>query len=190
MATDSKNTYLFRLIGNRPLLTHNPSGMTGGSGKDMKTKQIPMPKDEAAAGLYLNADGRYSFPAIGIRRCLITAASKSRMKIGKYSAADTISANVFPVEELCLIEDAKTSKPIKTYEVNVQRAVVVRQGILRARPLFRDWAIRIALEIDETYITAEHVLTVMNLGGKMVGIGDYRPERKGMYGQFTAELIK
>lgn len=183
-------TRVFKLTGIRPLLVHNPAGMSGGSGKEMKKKEIPAPEEEAKKALYLDADGRYVFPTIAFRRCLITAGSKSRMRIGKYSAADTISANVFPVTERCLIVNAKTGEPATAYEVDVQRAVVQRQGVLRARPLFRDWAMLIPMEIDETYVTPDQVLILSNLGGKMVGIGDYRPERKGMYGQFTVELIK
>ena len=44
-------------------------------------------------------------------------------------------------------------------------------------------------ELDEAHATAEQVLSVLNIAGRAVGVGDWRPDKGGIYGRFTAELL-
>lgn len=187
----AKTIVVFRLTGVRPLLTHNPAQMKRNEGK-LEHRHIPTPEEEAAAGLYIDKDGKYVFPSIGIRNCLLKAAKTSRMRFGKIPSASVLSASLFPCDEFVRILNAKTWEPAGEYTVDIRRAVIQRQGITRGRPRFENWGIDIAFEADDTFAknVPEGALNILNIGGKIVGIGDYRIEKNGLFGQFTAEIRK
>lgn len=113
----------------------------------------------------------------------------SGKKVGKRGAKSIISASVFNVDDYCVILDAKTRKPLLKYEIDTRRAVVVKQGILRSRPKFEDWACELELEIDEDMIPVSLVLENLNEAGMLAGIGDYRINKGGPFGRYKVELV-
>jgi hypothetical protein len=44
------------------------------------------------------------------------------------------------------------------------------------------------LELDAV-IDDEMIVEVGNIGGRLVGIGDYRPEKSGPFGRYTIEKL-
>jgi hypothetical protein len=47
------------------------------------------------------------------------------------------------------------------------------------------------LEVDTGYgMTMNDIVNVISAGGSGVGIGEWRPERDGIYGRYHVELIK
>lgn len=187
----AKAIAVFRLTGIRPLLCHNPASMRRSEDK-LGKKEIPSPEVEAKAGLYLDGKGRIVFPSMAVRNCMISAASKSKMKFGKTSATNVLSASIFPVEEFVPILDPNAWEQITTYAIDMRRAVVQRQGIIRARPKFDAWGMDVPFECDDSYANniQEGAAQILNIGGGINGIGDFRIEKKGLFGQFRAELRK
>lgn len=187
----AKKVVTFVLRGKRPLLCKSPRSMVRSTAK-LGTKRIPTPEEEAEMGTYLDPEkkGRYMFPAIAVRNCMIQAAKSSRLKFGKATAASILSAAVFLVEEFVPILDPKTMKPIKSYEIDVRRAVVQRQGVMRARPKFNSWALRVPLEVNDSLADnlVDASLQILNSAGDIVGIGDFRVHKNGLFGQFDAEI--
>ena len=157
----------------------------------MGTKKIPSPEEEAASKVYAEKNGRgkpelYA-KSIWFRSALMRATVGKR--IGKVGAKTMVSAGVFIVEDHIPLM-TKKGKPITDYEINVSRAVVQKAGIMRARPEIREWCCRLPLEIDDEFITPGQVLELMNVAGKLAGAGDWRPEKGGHHGRFSAELEK
>jgi hypothetical protein len=177
---------VFRIKSKTPLLQHNPAG-TMSKNDGMKTKKVPTPEQEAIAGMYKNGKGVIQ-KTEALRSSLI-GGSKGRKK-GMRGMPSILMGAVFTVEPTVPLmrHDGKT--PIKTYdEITVDRAVVQRQGILRARPKFNEWQFDVALEIDTDFVTIEEVLTLLEIAGRTTGIGDWRPSKGGSYGRYTVELI-
>jgi hypothetical protein len=180
------------LRGTSPLLTHNPQSMTVPK-DEIKRKKIPSPEVEAKAGLYLLEDhpGEFFFPLVGIRNCALRAAGIHRMKFGKLAASTVLSAALLPTTEYVPILDADTMKPIKKYTIDTRRVVIKGNGVMRSRPRFDNWAIIAPFEIDESVGSniAEGALHVLAIAGKIVGIGDFRPNpSKGLFGKFMVSL--
>jgi hypothetical protein len=178
----------YRIIGTYGLLMHNPAGMQrGGEGK-MGAKKIPTPEEEAAASVYKLPTGQLYVKADAIRSAAIDAV-KGR-KIGKQFASRLFSSCLFITDEFCPLANGK---PITTYEVDTRRAVVQGNGIMRSRALVRKWECEIELEYDPDFLSVENLTEALNLAGKTVGIGDYRPRppkgKGGPYGRFRAELL-
>ena len=189
---DGSEIVVYRLVGKSPLLCHNAAAMARGS-DEIKKRSVPKPEDEAKGGLYLDDKGRYVFPMMGVRNSIIRAAQVQRMKLGKLAASTVLSAALVPVEEFALLVDPKTSQPLTSYVVDTRRAVVQQQGIQRSRPRFNAWALDAAFELDTSMglgNLAEGVLGVLGMAGKFIGIGDFRPDRKGLFGKFSASIVK
>jgi hypothetical protein len=68
------------------------------------------------------------------------------------------------------------------------RAVVIpatRGRILRHRPMFNEWSVTFDLQINTDLIDERMVREIVNNAGALVGIGDFRPAKKGPYGRFS-----
>jgi hypothetical protein len=177
----------FKVTGRFPLLTHNPAGMQQASNQ-AKTKKIDTPEDEARKGLYIDGDGNYCVPSIAFRNSLLTGLKGK--KIGKVGAATVIQPAVFNADELTVIRNPKTWDPLMDYGVDSRRAMVQRQGIVRNRPRFNEWGCIVTFLIDEDVITAEQVCEHLNEAGTTTGVGDFRIEKRGQFGSFTAQLME
>lgn len=187
----AKKVVTFILVGKRPLLCHSPRSMVGGGDK-LGTKKIPKPEEEAELGSYPDPEGkgRYMFPSIAVRNSMIQAAKSKRLKFGKATAASILSAAVFLIDEYVPILDPKTMKPVESYEVDTRRAVIMGRGIMRSRPRFDRWALGIRLEIEDSLADnlVEGALQILKSAGDIIGIGDFRIHKGGLFGQFDAEI--
>lgn len=180
---------VYVVTGTSPCLMHNPASMKS-QGSEMKNAKtvIPTQEAEAQAGLYINDHGHLYIPSIALRNSLMGAGVGK--KIGKQTAWKMIACGAFTVEAECPLVNPKTGKPLTTYsKINVARVVLGAgknaKGIVRARPQIDQWQTKIVLEIDDDFISKEQVLQLFQLAGRMIGILDWRPERKGSYGRYS-----
>lgn len=174
--------HTFHVEGISSLLMNNPAGMGGGQ-PTMGAKKIPTPEEEAAAKVYRSADGTLYLPSIQFRSSLLNGCTGKR--IGKVGAARQVSAGVFNVEtETPLKTPGKSGKPIKDYRIHQTRAVVQKQGVIRARAEVPEWAADVVFEIDTDFITVDQVRELLNVAGRIAGVGDWRPAKKGPHGRY------
>ena len=62
---------------------------------------------------------------------------------------------------------------------------------LRYRPIFDEWYCDLTLAINTGYgMSMNDILNVINAGGDGVGIGEWRPERDGIFGRYHVEITK
>ena len=55
------------------------------------------------------------------------------------------------------------------------------------RPRFDEWRVSFTLEVDETLFSEALVRELLDIAGKRIGLGDFRPERKGPFGRFRTD---
>jgi hypothetical protein len=71
------------------------------------------------------------------------------------------------------------------------REDVVRVGMggtdLRYRPEFPEWTTTLTVIFVKSMLTRESVVSLVDAGGMGVGIGEWRPERKGDFGTYTVD---
>jgi hypothetical protein len=176
-----------RIVGISPVLMNNPAGMAP-KPQGVNTKQIPSAEDEAATKVYRMENGQLYLPSTMFRSALIGAGAGRR--IGKMGAGTILSGSVFTVTDKVPLVDPTTGKPITKYAISTMRAVVNKSGVLRSRPEIAEWACNIDLEVDVTQIpNLNNVVELMNIAGRMRGVGDFRPQKKGPYGRFRAETV-
>jgi hypothetical protein len=162
-----------------PLLMHNIAGMQQTSGGTKKS--IPTPENEALAGCYWTDDEHSSLaiPARCLHASFLKTAPKYR--IPKSSLTSLVSSAMHVGPEMIPLQK-------KDYEVDVQSVVVQKARIFRARAKVFPWSATFTLFFDEEWIGLDVMqITIPQLiktAGKLVGVLDYRPDKKGQFGTF------
>jgi hypothetical protein len=58
---------------------------------------------------------------------------------------------------------------------------------LRYRPEFTEWSTEVEVTYVKSMLTRESVLSLIEAGGMGVGVGEWRPEKKGDFGTFAID---
>ena len=150
-------------------------------GVKVKNRDVRDPEQEFKDAAYVCEDGRFGFPAGGLKRCLINSAHKD---IGLEKTLLRKSLFIIPddaVNNLCAFE---SDDPI-------MREDIVKVGMgstdLRYRPEFRNWSMTVRLQFDSQSLTKNTILNLIQRAGFGVGLGEMRPEKGGEYGRFEVD---
>ena len=75
----------------------------------------------------------------------------------------------------------------KEFEVDSRRAVIPVSGaaVLRHRARLDKWGGSFTLQVDGDMFSADLVRLLVDDAGKKIGVGDYRPARRGPFGRFV-----
>jgi hypothetical protein len=184
-ATMKPEIMVFTIVGISPLLQNNPENFIGVKEQDLAAKKDYDDKEEARQRLYLDADGNHCHPAQAFPKAMVAAVAGK--KFGKTFATTAIKGAVFITEPFVAIED-EDGNPAKTYSISRLPVVVGKARVLRCRPCWNKWRIRLPLEIDTAILQRAQVLEALSLSGRIKGIGDYRPEKGGGFGRFSVEI--
>ena len=67
--------------------------------------------------------------------------------------------------------------------------VVQRNRILRTRAMFDlPWKAIFEIDGEGELVDADKLQVWLDIAGRRIGLGDWRPEKSGMHGRFTAEV--
>lgn len=80
----------------------------------------------------------------------------------------------------------------QTWEVDA-RTVVIRATkgrIMRYRPKLLEWQLQFQCIVETEVIPIPVLKECFEIGGKYIGIGDFRPENGGMFGRFLVEKFE
>ena len=134
--------------------------------------------DNLESYVYRCDDGQLGIPGEYLRGAIILAAKfKQDPRRPRKSAMDLFKAGVVSLSPV-----APLGVKVWDYE-DRRRAVVERQGITRVRPAMRiGWEIEVRLLVTlPEYIGRDFLLDVINMAGRIGGLGDFRPT----YGRFS-----
>lgn len=141
------------------------------------------PKEQAEKKIYWGHDGKPMIPQPNLFRCIIDGgiffkAGKSKVTTQKSSLIPSCVA----VQGLELPLRSKDG-----WRVDERAVVIPSTGgrILAYRPMFDDWALTFEVEIDTSEISEKLFRQIVDKAGKAIGLGDFRPSRKGPYGKFV-----
>lgn len=146
------------------------------------------PRDQAASKRYADEQGRLYIPGPNIFSAIIAAgtfhkAGKSKLTTMKTSL---IPAGVMVDDLVCLLTN-EHGEPLTEWEVDSRSVVIPSTGgrIMAHRPRVDVWNATFTLDVDSTMFTPNLIRAVVDDAGKKIGLGDYRPARKGPFGRFV-----
>ena len=97
-----------------------------------------------------------------------------------------VPAAVLVLDELAPLyaEDRKTR--ITTYEVDSRRVVnpTTKGALLAHRPRIERWTLKLMIRINENLMDPAFVRQLLTEAGEQLGIGAFRPEKRGPFGLF------
>ena len=170
------------VVGISPLMTHNPQSM-GVEVAPGKGSRIPDAETEAEAGCYRMEDGTLAIKGESFRGALLGAAGAWKAKAKK--TMRSILSHIVVVEELVQLHHPD-GELLTSYVIDARRAIVQRQGIIRRRPRFENWACSFTMEYDQQICPEPKLIVdVCADGGGRMGVGDFRPQKNGPYGRFV-----
>lgn len=180
--------YWYRVEGISSLLMRSPQAMMEDRPAGATTKRIPSPEEEAEKGAYRDEQGFLYLPSAAFKASLMHGAGGRR--IGTTSARTVLAGSVFTTDPNTYLIDPGTGAGLREYRVHVARVVVQRSSILRARPEIERWACVLELEVDLDFTNPRQVEELLNIAGRISGVGDFRPERRGPHGRYRARLLE
>jgi hypothetical protein len=132
-----------------------------------KKDQQYIPEEEAQEKSYYDKDVGYYVPSTQIEACMREAAKN--FKQGKSNYKNTILSSVF-------VEEEKLPLGRKFDEIDQRFSRIQRQGIVRSRPRWNTWQLSFTINYDEERIKEDVILQILEEGGAIKAIGDYRPK--------------
>ena len=143
----------------------------------------PMPTDMTEDGFHAAIDNvaRFGFPVTAFKQAAISAAYRMGWAKDKMSMR---GAFFIDGDENQMLE-IKSDTPI-------MREDMVKVGMgtadIRYRGEFRNWSADINISFNENgQYSLEQIINIINAGGYVCGVGEWRPERDGQYGMFHVE---
>lgn len=113
-------------------------------------------------------------------------------KIGKRQVTtlkgSLVPAGIYLTTVECILTNPD-GNPLTHFEVDSRPVVVPSTGgrIMCHRPRLDEWQTLFTLEIEESEFDPKFVRTLVDDLGKKVGLGDFRPQRKGPFGRFVVK---
>ena len=183
-------TVLVPIIGTAPLIVHNFSEkskrqMLDGQQGRKRQKEIRDPEAEYEASFYRMKDG-YGFPVTAFKAATVGAARF----YGKDVKMTELRQFMFMHGEISE-NDPQSLVPI--YGEARMREDIVRLGgagrpaALRYRPEFPDWSTTLLVTYVTSSMSRESVLSLIDAGGMGIGVGEWRPERRGDFGTYQID---
>lgn len=155
--------------GASPLLLHSYKGNDNPDLKNMT------PEQQAEFATYRSVNGNLVLPSSNIHRAFISGAGK----YSKKGIGGRVAGAVW-------LEEFEVDLGTKDFVVDSRGVVVMKARIIRHRPRLNGWSASFTLNYDETLISEKELRKIVIDTGALVGIGDFRPEKKGPFGRFTA----
>lgn len=145
----------------------------------------PMPEDMNEEG-FVNAidqGARFGFPVTAFKQAAISAAYRMGWTKDKMSMRGAFFI------------DGDENQMIEIHsDIPVMREDMVKIGMgtadIRFRGEFRNWWADMTISYNANgQHTLEQIINIINAGGYVCGVGEWRPERDGQYGMFHVESV-
>lgn len=129
---------------------------------------------------YLTDEGKLFTPETHIKGSVIEAAKNVKVKGKGKSTYSKIVGYALQIEPAQILH--KKTRLEKFVVLAVNPMTKGRNAV--CRPMLREWELDFRAVYDSDEIPFEVVKECFDYAGKRVGIGDWRPQKKGTYGRF------
>jgi hypothetical protein len=181
-------TFGAHIMGETPLIMHRfakkawqelllPSQKKNAAAKQETLKHDPL--TEFRECCYRNRDDNeptlVHFPSGGISKAIASAAldlpGASKSQILRLVNVKSTQINIYGVPSLGMDM--------------VRNSDMARSPDVRTRAYFDQWCAYIEVEYVSSLVSQSVIVNLLGAAGKIVGLGDYRPQKGGQFGKFT-----
>lgn len=134
---------------------------------------------------------KFGFPVIAFKKAAVTAVWSAGLITSQpfmkrlFHVHAVNGAHVGSGQELAIIESDCPELCEDMVKVGPQKA-----ADLRYRPAFRNWSTELEIELIETgTFTMDDIISALEMGGFMNGVGEWRTEKDGEFGCFHVEEV-
>ncbi len=147
-------------------------------GKARAKKSARDPEKEYMQARYLTPDGKDGLRAL-MFKCAMVSAAQSKMLEDldgmKVRKSVFVRGDIIPINGKRYRRDDKVVNPGSG------------GSIPRYRPAYKDWSVDLEIEFLENMISVPQMVQLLETAGYSVGVGDWRPERKGDFGRWELD---
>lgn len=187
----ARETLLVPIVGITPLIVHRFSEKAKRQMLDAmqgvkRQKTLRDPEADYQESFYrYDDDGieKFGFPSVGFKSATISAARLYDKSVTMTSLRQALFFGGV------MGKDGQLLTPI--IGEPVMREDVVRLSMsstdLRYRPMFPEWKAVLEVTYVSTVLSRQSALSLIDAGGLTVGVGEWRPEKKGEFGSFQID---
>lgn len=151
--------------------------------KSLKTveKDTRSEEEKVENKIHKTSEGEIGFPAIAFHKAMIEVAPYIEGLDKKLVRGSVrVLGDMIPIN----FREQTTNK---TYG---KSSGIVKAPRLIIRPEFKNWNCELEILYNSSNISAENIINLLDWAGFQMGIGSWRPEKSGNYGQFEVEITK
>ena len=141
---------------------------------------------ECQRSFWLDESGAPAIPATAVRAVVESGARKRKQ-------GPQVRGGLVVMDTAFRYDTLKYGTTIEELGKNAQYSVPVvvqRARILRTRAKFDcPWTCMFNVDVDEELIDESQLLEWLDIGGRQIGLGDWRPEKSGTFGRFNVSEI-
>jgi hypothetical protein len=146
-----------------------------------RRRETDTPKELAKDKLY-ELDGKLYVPATHLQGALIEAGKQKKM-LGKGSSRATYSKVCGYAVQIDPFEIIHKKQKWEVFSILAVNPTTKGRNLLH-RPILKEWEIDFEVVFDEEQIEVPVMKELFDIAGRIVGIGDWRPAKKGRFGKF------
>jgi hypothetical protein len=174
-----------------PLLIHrfHEDAEQAKSTRRMEVQQRD-PRQEATRNAYIAAEGTFYFSAFSIPGAMGNAGANHKTRGSRKSLRWVVPSAVRMTSDVVTILNG--TGPAKDFEVDSRPVTIpaTKGRVMRHRPRWDQWGAKFDLLVDDNLLSIDMVQQLLTEAGQSIGIGDFRPEKRGPFGTFRVTKFK
>ena len=142
-------------------------------------KEAKSPEEQFEASVYRLEDGTPAFPADGFKKAMIRGAKQLGLTMTDMRTGFFVHGEYSQKEDRELV-------PING-ELQMREDPVRNEGNkadIRYRGQVIEWEATLNITYNAAVVSFDYIVNMLNAAGFGVGVGDWRPERDGIFGRF------
>ena len=143
------------------------------------------PRIEATKNAYIAPDGTFFFSSFAISNAMGNAGSSHKQRGSRKTLRYVVPSAVRMESDTVTILNGDGG-PAKDFEVDSRPVTIpaTKGRVMRHRPRWNCWSAKFTLLINDDMLDPQTAHQLLNEAGQGIGIGDFRPEKRGPFGTF------
>jgi hypothetical protein len=166
-------------------------GLLAAKNKKKKVSLERTPREIAEDHAYQCRKTKECYIPAGYVTGAFAYAAAEYKQTGSKKSYKAIAAGIFrPTKEEIVLIDEK-NEPIKNFEVDIRKGTNFTAGAVAVcRPRFDKWEAEFHVMLNTDLISEAMALQILSDAGVRAGIGSFRVQKSGWFGQFSVSHFK